>query len=199
MMKLLNYFFLFICILPHFASSNELENFYKPYWKLTDKSIEYVKKQKIVVESTVDSTDKNQSFKLNVAAMHKESCTKVLRKLSLYENYSEMISFIKTSTYDDKQHLLTIKADHALLPYPMLVHIIVDRATKPGIYPFTFPTGIFTGLKGKFIIKKIGNQCAFYAESDWKGKKTNIPDFVIELFSETLTKLGGEILFRKLR
>lgn len=197
-MKLLIYFFLFIHFEPVFAKDAQLSQFYNKYWKVTNKTIEYIQQGKIIVDSDVETQKITQSFNMHIAAMHKKSCTKVLRKLALYENYSGWVSFIKKSTYDSKNNLLTIRADHALLPYPMIVHVIVERPKKPGKYEFVFPTGMFTGLKGYFIVKKHKGSCAFYAQSAWEGKKTQLPAFVIELFSETLTKLAGEILFRKL-
>ena len=198
-MKLLLFFLIFIYSGVLFAKDQKLQDFYKDYWALTDKSIEYLYEGKILADAQVESKDKKQSFKLNVAALYPKACHKVLRKLKMFESYKDWISFITKSTYSEPNQLLTVRAEHPLLPYPMIVHIIVKRPTKPGEYPFVFPTGIFTGLKGKFIIKEHKKTCAFYAESYWKGKDTNIPDFAIELFSETLTKLGGELLFRKLR
>ena len=79
----------------------------------------------------------------------------------------------------------------------MLVHIIVKRPTKEGKYLFTFPTGLFSGLKGHFLIKNINNRCSLYAQSHWHGRKTKIPSFVIELFTQTLSRLGGEMIIRK--
>jgi hypothetical protein len=79
----------------------------------------------------------------------------------------------------------------------MIIHIIVDRPTKAGRYPFTFPTGIFTGLTGYFDIKQVDKKCIFYAQSSWNGNKTRLPNFIIEIFSETLSKMGGAILMRK--
>jgi hypothetical protein len=197
-MKLLIYFSLFLFSQALFAKDAELFKFYNNHWQITNKSIEYIKNGEILAESTVDSHKRKiQSFKMNIAAMHKRSCPRVLRKLSMYENYSDWISFIKSSQFDEKNKLLTIKADHTLLPFPMIVHILVKRATTQGKYDFSFPTGMFKGLKGKFIIKQHKAGCAFYADSKWRGKDTKIPNFVIELFSETLTKMAGDILFRK--
>jgi len=199
-MKLFTYFFLFLFSESLLARDVELSKFYNKYWKVTNKSIEYIKAGEIIVDSSVDNHKGNlQSFEMHVAAMHKKSCTKAIRKLFMYENYDDWVSFIKSSTYIKKNKLLTIKANHILLPFPMVVHIIVDRPKTPGIYHFSFPTGIFKGLIGKFIIIDHNSSCAFYAESHWKGKKTKIPNFVVELFSETLTKLGGELLFRKVK
>lgn len=182
-----------------FAFDTKLHEFYNNHWKVTKRTIEYIENGEIIVDAQVESMMPNQSFKMNVAAMHPKSCHRILKKLSIFENYEKWISFIKSSKYNDKRRLWTIRADHALLPYPMIVHILVDRPTKTGTYEFTFPTGMFTGLKGHFIIKKHKNKCAFFAKSNWVGKDTKIADFIIELFSETLTKIGGEIIFRKIK
>ncbi len=187
-MKLLIYFSLFLFSQAIFAKDVKLIKFYNNHWQITNKSIEYLKKGEILAESSVENHKGNvQSFKINIAALHKRKCSRVLRKLSMYENYSDWISFIKSSKYDEKNKLLTIKADHTLLPFPMIVHIIVERARTEGVYSFSFPTGMFKGLKGKFLIKQHNAGCAFYADSKWIGKHTKIPNFVIELFSETLT------------
>jgi len=180
-----------------FAKDAELKQYFQDKWPLTNASIEYLYKGEVLTDAKVETKDAKQEFTLKAAALHPKPCKNVLRKLSMLEKYADWISFVKSSTYNEKNKMFTIRADHALLPYPMIVHIIVDRPVKPGIYPFSFPTGMFTGLYGEFIIKKHKNRCAFYAHSYWIGKKTKIPDFMVELFSETLSKLGGELLFRK--
>lgn len=197
-MKLLIIFLIFLFSFSALSKDTELKNFYAPRWELTNRSIEYLIKGEILADATVSSKDKAQEFKMQVAAVHPKPCRKVLRKLAMLEKFKDWIGFIKSSKYDEKNRLWTLKANHTLLPYPMLVHIILDRPKSTGKYPFTFPTGIFTGLKGHFIIKKYKNKCAFYATSYWKGKDTKLPNFIIELFSETLTKIGGEIVFRKI-
>lgn len=181
-----------------FAKS-KLDNYIDSKWNLSKTQRNYLKKGDIIVDADVNSKKGKQSFKLNAFAMHTKKCRKVLRKLSMLENYSDWIGFIKKSTYNEKSHLFTLKADHPLLPFPMIVHIIVERPTKQGKYPFTFPTGMFRGLQGYFEITQPNKQCLFYAESFWKGKKTKLPNFVIELFAETLSKVGGGILMRKTR
>ena len=117
----------------------------------------------------------------------------------MLESYKDWIGFIKYSDYNEKSHLFTLRADHPLLPFPMIIHIIVERPTKQGRYPFTFPTGIWSGLAGYFEVVEFENRCLLYAESHWKGKKTKIPGFIVEIFSETLSKIGGEVLMRKTR
>jgi hypothetical protein len=187
------FFLSFFC----FAKEMNLNQYLKPKWQLSKTQIKYLKNDKVLAVSDVESESGMQTFDLKAAALHTKKCRKVLRKLSRLENYQEWIGFIKSSTYLQKSNLFTLKADHPLLPYPMIVHIIVERPTKKGRYPFTFPTGLFTGLEGYFEISEFNNRCFFYAESHWKGKKTKLPDFIIEIFSETLSKVGGELLMRK--
>jgi hypothetical protein len=200
-MKLLIKIFIFNLVLtPTLILAKDdqtVAGFFKDKWKLTKTSLDYLNNGEILAESSVSSADKNQSFDLKAAAVHPKNCTKVLRKLSMLENYDEWISFIKKSDYSDERSLATIKADHVLLPYPMIVHILVKRPTKPGVYPFSFPTGIFKGLSGTFTIDERQGKCMVFSKSHWSGKK-QIPDFVVSIFAETLTKLAGKILFRKI-
>src|SRR5690606_421010 len=100
-----------------------------------------------------------QKFEMKAMALHNKKCEVPLKKISRLEDFPNLISFLKTSDYDEASKLWTVKADHALLPYPMVVHIIVERPTKEGDYEFIFPSGMFTGLKGKFSIKNINNRC----------------------------------------
>lgn len=181
------------------STQKELKNYLDNKWKLTKTQEKYLQNGKVLSLAKVDSNEQKQSFSLKAVALHKRGCKKVLRKLSRLENYKNWISFIKSSEYLERSHLFTLKADHPLLPYAMVVHIIVERPTKPGKYPFTFPTGMFTGLQGYFEITEFDKKCFFYAQSHWSGKPTKLPDFAIEVFSETLSKLGGEILMRKTR
>jgi len=201
-MKSFTYFFILTALFSiqneSIAQDIELHNFYKNYWKMTQRSIQYLKKGEILVDSNVSSDQKKQVFHMKVAAVHPKKCSKVLRKLSLFESYKDWISFIKSSNYNKRQRLLTIKANHTLLPYPMVVHVIVKRPKSPGIYPFYFPTGIFAGLKGEMVIKDTANKCTFFSKSYWSGKK-KLPDFAVELFSETLTQIAGSTLFRKIQ
>ena len=189
-----------IILILIFSSSifaNEIDQFLENKWKLSKTQMRYFKSGKILADSDVSSEKSLQSFKMKALAKHKKSCNKVVRKLSLLEEYKNWVGFIKSSKYDSKNKLLTIRAEHTLLPYPMIIHIVVDRPKKQGKYPFFFPTGIFKGLEGNFTIKEIDKNCVFYATSFWEGKKTNIPNIVIEIFSETLSKIGGSILMRK--
>jgi hypothetical protein len=180
-----------------YAADNSTDIYVKSLWKLSKTQKKYLNNGEIIADSNVTDSKGIQNFDLKAIALHKNTCSKVLRKLSLLEQYSTWIDFIKSSQYNEKARLFTLTADHTLLPYPMIIHIIVDRPTKEGKYPFRFPTGIFRGLTGHFDIKQVEKKCIFFAKSSWSGKKTRLPNFAIEIFSETLSKLGGAILMRK--
>jgi hypothetical protein len=196
-MKIICFLLLILLSTNTLARDVALQKYFQTKWPLNKDSIEELVEGKVLADATVKEDKKIQSFKLHAAALHPKKCRKALRKLQLFEQYDDWIDFIKSAKYDEKYRLFTLRADHILLPFPMIVHIIVDRPTKPGVYPFTFPTGIFTGLKGQFVISKHKNRCLFYANSNWEGTTTGIPNFVIELFAETLSRIGGEIIIRK--
>lgn len=181
------------------TSIKKLEKEVSSIWKLSKTDYKYLQNSKVLSKSNVTDKNGQQKFNLKALALHPYPCFKALRKLSQLDQYSNWIDFIKTSHYNSKNRLFTLTADHTLLPYPMIIHIIVDKPTKTGKYPFIFPTGMFTGLKGEFVIKDFENKCLFTAYSNWEGKKGKIPNFVIELFSETLSRIGGEILIKKTR
>lgn len=197
-MKLLNKIIIFFFLLHSaLGLADEVSDFYKAHWKLSDQAIKALKNKEILSEAEVETMGDKQLFTMQGAALHNKGCSVILRKLSRLEEYSDWIGFIKSSQYSEKNNLFTVRADHTLLPYPMIVYIFVKRPTKEGKYPFVFPSGIFTGLEGNFIIKELDGRCGLYFHSYWKGQKTNIPSVVIELFSETLARIGGEVLMRK--
>lgn len=180
------------------AIANERDKFISDRWPISKTQQKDLNNFEILADANVNTQKKDlQTFDMKVMALHKRKCRKALRVISMLENYKEWISFIIRSDYNQKSKLFTLKADHPVLPTPMIIHIIVDRPKKQGRYNFSFPTGMFTGLAGYFEIKEFNNQCHFYATSHWKGKKTKIPDFIIEIFAETLSKIGGQMLMRK--
>jgi hypothetical protein len=189
--------FVILALFLNISMPSETNEFFLKHWKLSPMAMESLKKNEIISEAEVETIENQQYFKMQGAALHNKSCTTAFRKLSRLENYKDYINFINESNYNEKNRLFVVKANHALLPFPMIVYIIVDRPTKEGKYPFSFPTGIFPGLSGDFIIKEVEGRCALYVHSFWKGNKTKIPDIVIEMFSETLARIGGEVLIRK--
>ncbi len=187
----------FLLSFPLFAKDVSLDHFLNKHWPLNKTQKKYLIQSKVLTDAEVKTSGTKQSFSLKALAYHPKRCRNVLRKLSMLNKYKDWIDFIKYSHYKEKSKLFTLTADHPLLPYPMNIYILVERPTKTGIYPFTFPVGIFRGLKGQFHILEIDKRCFLFAQSNWVGPQTKIPNFVIEIFSETLSKLGGEILIRK--
>jgi hypothetical protein len=190
--------FLFFFVDATFSKDyqSKLVLFYQEKWPQTVFTIQDIIQGKIIVSTIVKSSEVNQSLTMQATALHQVSCTKALRKLSLFENYQEWISFISESKYDDTNKRITFKADHLLMPFPMIVHVDIQRPTSSGIYPFLFPTGMYKGLKGQLHVVEIHNRCLFYSTSFWEGPKSKVPDFALELFTKTLTKLAGETLLR---
>ncbi len=188
--------FLFI---PYLYADTASFNFFNKNWKISKNTFKALKKEYVIVDSNVENQTKlnTQTFYMKAMAYHPKKCSKVIKKLAKFENYPDMIDFIKSATYDEKFNFLKVRADHTLLPFPMIVHIIMKRPTKEGVYDFIFPTGLFDGLKGTFEIKQVDKRCAVFAKSYWSGKHTKIPNFAIELFSETLTKIAVRTLIRK--
>ncbi len=197
-MKAFGIIIFFTVIFPMISLADyDLEKYLNAKWKLSKTQKKYLEQGQILADATVETIEDKQTFELKVFAYHRKQCRKVLRKISLFESYKDWISFIHYSTYQEKPNLLTFKANHPLLPYPMIIYIITERPSKKGRYPFTFPSGLFGGLKGYFEITEFNNRCLFFARSNWFGQKTKLPDLVIEIFSETLSQLGGEMLLRK--
>lgn len=159
---------------------------------------ENILKGEIFSESKVKSLNlnKEQSLKFSIAGLHPKSCSYALKTLSLYEEYSSFLNFIKESHYDDKKQEINFVLSHFLLPYDMRLLFKLPRITTPGVYPFTFDIGILKDLKGNIYISNYSGRCLFYTIADWKGPHTGFPNLMFELFSQALSKLSMEMLFR---
>lgn len=151
---------------------------------------------KIFSESNVRAYDEIQNLKFSIAGLHPKSCKYALKTLSLYEEYSRYISFVKKSSYNEENKEINFTLSHILLPYDMLLIFKLPRITTTGIYPFTFEIGILKGLQGKIYASNYADRCLFYSTAEWTGPDTGFPNIIFELFSQTLSKLSMEILFR---
>lgn len=172
---------------------DELKSFFSP----SEGQTEDLLKGDVVSVGKVDSpTEKEQQMMLFVSGIHPRNCTRAMRKLSLYENYSSYMDFIKTSKYDDKTQKFTFTVDHVLLPFPMIVGFKIPRITKEGHYPFTFEDGFLKDLKGTVIVKEVGKFCLLGLKADWRGPESKIPDTIFATFVETVGKIGLEHLIR---
>lgn len=137
-----------------------------------------------------------QRLKLKTAGLHKKSCSFALRKLSLYENYSQYVGVIKKSTYSEKRGRIHLLLDAMVLPNAMILEFKIPRITKTGVYPFKFEKGFLKNLIGSIHVSNYKNKCLFFIEAKWRGKHTGFPNYLLELFSSTLITLGMNNLFR---
>lgn len=202
-------FFLMLCLtfslkswgqnkvsLPQSYAST-VENELKPFHTASKAQIEDLLKGEVISTSNVTSpTEHKQKLDFFVTGIHPRNCTRVMRKLSLYENYSNYIDFIKESKYDENKQEVYFVMDHALLPFPMSLTFKIARITGPGIYPFTFESGFLKGLQGKIHVQNIQKYCLLSLKTDWEGPRTKIPNLVFEMFTQTAGKMGLEHLIR---
>jgi hypothetical protein len=152
-----------------------------------------------VLSSTIDVNGKkteNQELHFTIAGLHPKSCEYALKKLSLYENYSSFLDFVKTSQYDKKIGEINFMLSHPLLPYNMRLIFKLPRIDKVGVYPFVFEQGILNNLKGNIYAINHKNRCLFFTKADWSGPHTGFPNLIFEFFSQTLAKMSMERLFR---
>ena len=152
----------------------------------------------IFSESTVTSFNSNKDQKLNfsIAGLHPRSCAYALKTLSLYEEYSNFLSFVKTSHYSDITQEVDFLLSHAFLPYQMRLIFKLPRITKVGVYPYSFEIGILKNLTGNIHVIDHQKQCLFYTTAQWSGPHTGFNNTIFEFFSRALAKLSMENLFR---
>ena len=195
----LSFLLFFTLITPNYAS--ELDASVLPYKKqLKDKILDGL----IFAESKVTSTEAlssgkktvNQELHFTIAGLHPKSCSYVLKKLSLYEDYNQFLDFVKTSEYDLFTGEIDFLISHTLLPYDMRLVFKLPRITQPGVYPFSFERGLLLNLKGNIHVINHKNRCLFYTKADWSGPHTGFPNLIFEFFSQALAKISMEKLFR---
>lgn len=175
----------------------ELNHTILPYKKnLKEKIFEGSVFSESNVKSSTITEKSIQELDFNIAGLHPKSCDYALKKLSLYESYSKFLDFVKSSKFDEQKNEINFLLAHPLLPYDMRLIFTLPRITKTGIYPFTFEHGILKDLKGNIHVIKHNNRCLFYTQADWRGPHTGFPNLIFEIFSQTLSKLGMEKLFR---
>lgn len=167
---------------------------------ISRESIKLIEQGEVITKSEVlDFEEKKiQSLNFYIIALHPRPCAEALKKLSHYENYKNLIDFIKMSNYDDKNNQVFFTLDSKLLPTAMNLSFRIPRIERPGIYPFSFDNGIFTGLNGSIRAYDYHDKkkCLLYTDAYWKGTHTKYPNVVVELFSETLSKMAMEKMIR---
>ena len=169
----------------------------KKFFTLSEGQMEEVLKGNVISDGTVDTPGpKQQQMKLKVAGIHPRNCKRAMRKLALYENYSDYMSFVKKSSYDERNQKILFHVDHTLLPFPMVVSFKLARIKEEGDYPFTFEDGFLKDLKGTVIVKEVGKFCLLGLRTDWKGPESVIPNVIFGTFVQTVGKMGLEHLIR---
>lgn len=174
------------------AIRTELARFYH----LSEGVYSEIFESEVISTAEVATQGEFQNLKLIIAGIHPKSCPRAMRKLSLYEQYSSYMDFIKKSLYDEKKKEIFFFMDHALMPFAMTLRFNLPRIQGEGHYSFTFKDGFLKDLKGTVIVKEIQNHCLLALKADWVGKQTKIPNLVFETFLETVGKIGLEHLIR---
>jgi len=163
------------------------------------KVLQQLLKDKIFVKTSIESNQNHQKQQIldyYIAGLHPASCPKALRKLSLYQHFKDYFSHITQSLYNEKNKEIFIRLDHPVLPHPFTLNFQLPRITKEGSYPFIFKKGIFNNLQGWIYVSTYTNRCLFQTQANWTGKHTGYPDTLIEIFSDTLSRIAMEKLFR---
>jgi hypothetical protein len=152
----------------------------------------------IFAESKVNSfnLNKSQSLHFSIAGLHPKSCSYALKTLSLYEEYSRYLSFIEASSYNVAKKEINFTISYILLPYDISLIFTLPRIVTPGNYPFIFKDGILKNLHGNIVVLDTGGKCLFYSTADWTGVHSGINNTILQIFSQVLTKMAMEKLFR---
>ena len=185
--------FLQIIFLVNFCFATELVAFgelpYSPHTKqdLIDGEVFAI--------SEVRSNDKTQSLNFSIAGLHQKDCNIALKTLARYEKYSDYLSVVKKSQYDEQNKHVFMYISSFIPPISMTLNVQIDRIEKPGIYPFTFTTGFLKGLLAYIHISEYQSRCLFYIDANWKGPDTGYPDYFFAFFTKALSKISMEKLF----
>lgn len=163
-------------------------------------SINHIEKSVIVTNTKMHEFKiqgkKKQKLNFKIAGLHKKSCVFALRKLSHYENYHRYLNFVKKSNYNEKKERVDFYLSSSILPYSMRLNFKIPRITKPGAYSFTFDRGFLKGLIGEIHVIPHKKRCLFFAHAHWQGDHSGINDTLFEFFTNVLTKVAMENLFR---
>jgi hypothetical protein len=148
------------------------------------------------VKSFSEKNKEMQSLNFSIAGLHPKSCHYALKTLSRYEDFSKFVGFIKESQYNTTNNEITFRLSHMLLPYDMLLIFKLPRITDVGTYPFSFELGFLNGLHGNIHVINHKNRCLFYSTAEWVGADSGFNNLIFEVFSQALSKLSMETLFR---
>lgn len=191
-------------ILLIFLSSNPLWGAYKtqliklPYSNSLNKKI---KNGRILTSSKIKTIEeekekKFQSFELWTVGLHKKSCKYALRKLSLYENYQDFLTYVDASSYDEKKEIIFLALSAPILPIKFDLFLNIPRIKKEGSYDFSFNHGFLKGLKGKINVSNFKGRCFIETTASWYGPHTGYSSFIFKTFLDTILDLTVKRLFK---
>ena len=135
-----------------------------------------------------------QKLDMYVYGLHRRSCTMVLPKISLYEKFKDYVDMIEVSEYNEESGRINLVMNHKLLPFQMRLNFKLEKIDRPGLYKFEFDKGFLKGLQGEILAKKHEGKCLLAARAKYDGKKSHISDSVMEIFTETLSRITLERL-----
>lgn len=164
--------------------------------QIPEASKKVLEKNEIYALSQVQSGKDWQSLSFAIVGQTNNNCRDGLRKMSRYETYSQYVGFIKKSSYDDTKEKVRFELSSSLLPFDMILAFKLPRIKSPGSYPFSFDSGFLKDLRGVIQVEERLGKCLFYTTADWKGPSTGIPDSVLSFFSQALSKISMENMFR---
>lgn len=164
--------------------------------QIPEASKKVLEKNEIYAQSKVESGKDWQSLDFVIVGQTSNSCRDGLRKMSRYETYPQYVGFIKKATYNDSNERVRFEMSSNLLPFDMVLAFKLPRIKSAGSYPFSFDNGFLKDLKGVIQVEERLNRCLFYTTAEWKGPHTGIPDSVLSFFSQALSKISMENMFR---
>lgn len=148
------------------------------------------------VKTIKGKEEKQQKLKFNIIGLHKNNCKTALRVISHYENYKNLVDFIKISNYQESTKQIHLGVKHSLFPIPLAVKFQIPRIVKPGIYPYHFPKGFLPDLRGQIRVFEHEGRCLFHTDAHWQGPHTGYFDSVLGIFAQTASRIGMEKIFR---
>lgn len=162
----------------------------------SESSISFFSVSKIFKKTQDEKAQPQQMIKFFVLGLHKNSCPRVLPLMNRYEEYQKHIKIISESYYNPRNKLLVLVFDFPILPFQVMLQMQLERISASGNYPYILKGGIFPDLKGSIDVSNYKNRCLFNVSAYWQGAKSNIPNFILEIFLETVAKMALEKLFR---
>lgn len=184
------------------AGTFDLKNYMEEKKFYSRTNLEYLRDGKVIAHSEAnDPKPKTQSLVHYVAGIHKKTCTDSAQTLGKYEEYKNYIPYLEKSEYDGKKihMILNAKTIIPLLPekyFKFDITVEIDRIKGPGAYKYVMGLGIFQGLHGFVTLTEMPDKkCLYHINADWEGQDTGLPNLMVKMLTEAISKKGFEKLF----